>query len=124
MKDEANAVREIPIRWDGQTAQSLFDLLDPHLPADQVALNVKTINVQGAITDPAILIAVVSGASAAVSALITGLLQLVQQRQQRIILQATNGRRLEIPANSSPERIKELVGILEQMEIERIRIAS
>lgn len=122
--DEANAAREIPIRWDGQTAQTLFDLLGPHLPADQVALKVKTTDAQGAITDPAILVAVVSGTSAAVSALITGLLELVQQRHQKIVLQATNGRRLEIPANSSPERIKELVDILEQMEIERIRIAS
>jgi hypothetical protein len=124
MNDEANAVREIPIKWDGQTAQALFDLLDPYLDPDQVALSVKTIHAQGAITDPAILVALVSGAGAAITALITGLLQLAQERRQRIILQATNGRRLEIPANTSPERIEELLDILRQMEIERIRIAS
>ena len=74
--------------------------------------------------DPAILVAVVSGASATISVLVTGLLQIVQLRSQKIVLQATNGRRLEIPANSSSERIQELIKILEQMEIKRIKITS
>lgn len=124
MKEETKAMQEIQIRWDGQSAQALFDLLDNHLPADQIALDVRTAGAQGAITDPAILVAVLSGASATISVLITGLLQVIQQRSQRIVLQAKNGRRLEIPANSSPERIQELINILEQMEVIRIRIVS
>ena len=124
MMDEVSGGREIPIRWDGQSTQTLFELLTPRLSGDEVQLRIRSTGAKGAVTDPAVLVAIVSGASAAMSALITGLLELIQKRRQKIVLQASNGRRLEIPANSSPERIKELVEILEQMEIERIRIAS
>ena len=40
MANEAETTQEVYIRWDGQSAQTLFELLSGYLPADQVTLSV------------------------------------------------------------------------------------
>jgi hypothetical protein len=121
-KNMSNINNEISIRWDGRTASQLEQSLSPHLSVDDVKLEVRDLEGQGAITDPTILVAIIGGTSAALTALLSGLLQLIHEKKQTIVLQAANGRKMEIPANTSKEKIEELLKLLK--EIERIRIVE
>lgn len=58
--------------------------------------------------DTAILVAIVSGASATVSALIGGLLRILERRfsgDGKVVLKGADGTTLEFPANTSPEKV-------------------
>jgi hypothetical protein len=74
--------------------------------------------------DPTILVAVVSFTGTALGALISGLLQIANaSRQSKIILQGKNGTRLEVPANTPPDKIDELIDKLRMIETEHIHLA-
>jgi hypothetical protein len=71
--------------------------------------------------DPTVLVAIVSASEVAISALIAGLLRLVEnQKNQKIIIQSKDGSKIEIPVGTSPETITELVKQLRYMDSPRI----
>lgn len=88
----------------------------------KLELEPNTSNTRG--IDPTVLVAIVSVTGTALGALISGLVQLAQaSRQQRIILQGKDGSRLEIPSNTPPEKIDEMIGKLQMVNVEHIHLA-
>ncbi|HZE68112.1 MAG TPA: hypothetical protein VE135_01140 [Pyrinomonadaceae bacterium] len=113
---------KVQVRWDGRSAGALYEFLASNLHANEVKLELREMDAHGATIDPTVLVAIVSGTSAGVSALITGILQLIQGHRSSMVLQSANGRKLEIPVNTSKERIQEIIKLLEEMDIERITV--
>lgn len=70
--------------------------------------------------DPTVLVAIVGLTGSAISALISGLLQIVQQRTSKKIVIESGDRRLEIPVNTHLEKIDQYVEIMKQMDADRI----
>jgi hypothetical protein len=74
--------------------------------------------------DPTVLIAIVSVTGTAFGTLISGLLQIAQSgRQGKIILQGKDGARLEIPSDTPPEKVDELIEKLRMIDVEHIHLA-
>jgi hypothetical protein len=74
--------------------------------------------------DPTILVAIVSVTGTALGTLISGLIQIaLASRQQKIVIQGKDASRLEVPANTPPEKIDELIGKLRTIEVEHIHLA-
>lgn len=116
--------REVEVYWDHVASVVLKQQLQLQLRAQTVALELRRAAAHGAISDPTVLVAVVSGASAAMTAVIMGLFRLLEGRHQKIVLQAKDGSRLEIPWNTPKERIEELIALVHQMQLDRIRVVD
>lgn len=73
--------------------------------------------------DPTILVAVVSALGGGVTALLAGMLQVAKQRMaERIVLQAPNGARLEIPASTPADEVDRLVKKVKEMGLKKVSI--
>ena len=73
--------------------------------------------------DPTIVIAIVTAASTALGALLTGVLSIAKEsKSQTIVVQDKQGHRIEFPANCSKKQIEEIIQLLKQMEAPRIEI--
>lgn len=73
--------------------------------------------------DPTVVVAIVSGVSAGLGALVTGALDIAKQAKSRVIVvQDKEGRRLEIPSDCPKEKIGELLEIIRKMEAAKIEI--
>ena len=71
--------------------------------------------------EPSVLVAVISGISAALGALIAGLLKVAQQSKQRkIIIQSKSGAKIEFPSDLPSDKVDELVEKLKEMDNPRI----
>lgn len=114
--------REIRILWDHIPAARLKDKLDPIFVEQGIKLEVRQMRAHGAMSDPAVLVAVVSGAFAAMNAIILGLFKLLGKGYQKILIQLQDGRKLEIPANTSKKKLDEILDIMNQMEVRRLRV--
>ena len=67
--------------------------------------------------EPTIMVAIVGGVSAALSALITSVLQIAREHKAgKIVLQSKTGARIEVPSNISREKLDELVATVQDME--------
>jgi ACT domain-containing protein len=74
--------------------------------------------------DPTVLVAIVSVTGTALGALVSGLLQVaLANRQQKIIIQGKDGSRLEVPSDTSSEKIDELIDKLRMMDVAHIHLA-
>jgi len=76
-------------------------------------------------TDPTVLVAVLSGASVVLSALITGFLNILRQRVSpaaTIVIRSPSGASIEFPADTTPERVTELVNTLNELSHIRIEL--
>jgi len=74
-----------------------------------------------------VLVAIVGGASAAVAALITGVLKFLERRKEndaRITLRGADGTSVQVPASITPERLKELAKIASELEKPVIHISG
>jgi hypothetical protein len=74
-------------------------------------------------SDPSVLVAVVGGTSAAVSALIAGLFRVIESQSgdkpkvdAKIIMKGSNGRSLEVPAGTSLEDVQRLVELTASLD--------
>src|SRR5258708_22613774 len=85
---DMSSTREISMVWDGLSAEVLKDRLHHCISGHNVTLEVRRLRAEAAITDPTVLVAVVSGASAAMTAIIMGLFRLLEREGQKIVLQA------------------------------------
>ena len=74
--------------------------------------------------DPTVLVALISGASASLTALIVGLLRVVENKKPKgmIIVEGSNGRKIEFPLGTSNEQISQLVDQAKNLDIEKILI--
>lgn len=73
--------------------------------------------------DPTVLVAIVGAAGTGMGALITGLMQFLNQNaQKKIVLQTKDGTRLEVPANTPVEKIDLLLKKLQPSPVEKIII--
>ena len=91
--------------------------------SDQISILPRPVRLRG--PDSTVVVALVSASSAAVGALLTGLLQIAKERSSgRIILQANDGSRVEVGADTPSEKLDELVEKVRTMSQPRIHIGS
>lgn len=75
--------------------------------------------------DSTVLVAIVAGTSAAVSALFTGLLRLIETRFNRtakIVIRGTDGTTVEVPAGTTTEELEKLVSIAKRLSGPEVRL--
>ena len=118
---------EIQIEIDARTYSSieLQQRLEMELDviASGVALRVVGEPLVVRAPESTILIAVVSAVGGAVAALLGGLLQIAREaKAAKLVLQDQAGRRIEVPAETPPERISALVTVLKEMEQPKITL--
>jgi hypothetical protein len=109
---------EISIVCYGTDADDLRYILEGYLMGleDTPTLRIETQGSRFRTLDPSILVAVVGVAGTALGALIAGLLKVSQERaSQRIVIQGKDGTKLELPANTPPEKIDELIEKIRKM---------
>jgi hypothetical protein len=74
--------------------------------------------------DATVLVAIVGAAGTAVGAVIAGVIQIAQKsRCKKIVLQGKGGQRIEVPADTDLQKIKEFVDEVRRMDADKIRIA-
>jgi hypothetical protein len=117
---------QIGITSDEIAEDELRQLLNQRLSRDvahNIVIQSGAPRLRGA--DPALIVALVSASSAAIGALLTGLLQIAKERcSGRITLQASDGSRVDVPANTSPERLDALIENIREMSQPRLHIGS
>ena len=73
--------------------------------------------------DPAVLIALVGSGGAGLGALITGLLAIAREsKAKRVTIHGRLGRQIEFPADTTPERLEELIEAAKQLDVDRLKI--
>jgi hypothetical protein len=107
-------------------ARELADLLmqEVILP-DDGSLELQDAQTSQRSPDPTVLVAIVAGTSAAVSALFAGLLRLVETRFNRtakIVLRGSDGTTLEVPVGTTQEELEQLVTIAKRLTGPEVRL--
>ncbi len=76
--------------------------------------------------DPTVLVALISGGFSVVAALVTGLLPLLQEarRPSVIRIEDRDGNAVEVPADTPPDRLPEIVAAARGRHIVRLRIVE
>lgn len=69
-----------------------------------------------------VVVAIVSASSAALGALITGLLNVAAQGRSKKIVIERNGTRIEVPVDCPAEKVKEYVELLKELDIVKIEV--
>jgi len=89
--------------------------------AESISIHGQSVRLRGG--DATVLVALVSASSAAIGALLTGVLQIAKERcAGKISLQGNDGSRLEVPANIPPEKLDSLIETLRKLSEPRIHI--
>lgn len=71
--------------------------------------------------EPSVLVAIVAGSGGALAALVSGLLKICQQNSsKRIVIQTKAGAKIDVPADTSAEHIRELSDQIRDMDSPRI----
>ena len=107
-------------------ARELADLLvqEVILP-DDGSLELQDSQTSQRSPDQTVLVAIVAGTSAAVSALFAGLLRLVETRFNRtakIVLRGSDGTTLEVPVGTTQEELEQLVTIAKRLTGPEVRL--
>lgn len=110
----------ITIQSQQSSASELHQMLAPALSeAADTRLEVK----QFRAAETAVLVAVVGALGTGLGALITGILKVAAEKgRAAIVLQGRSGRRVEVPADSPPERIAEYVELAKTLDVGRIEV--
>jgi hypothetical protein len=107
-------------------ARELADLLvqEVILP-DDGSLELQDSQTSQRSPDQTVLVAIVAGTSAAVSALFAGLLRLVETRFNRtakIVLRGSDGTTVEVPVGTTKEELEQLVTIAKRLTGPEVRL--
>jgi hypothetical protein len=113
---------EIKLGCDWCSVETLERLLATEIePDSDVTLSIRdaahTFRSPTAI-DPTVLVAVVGGTSAAVSALITGLFRVLEKKRDKsatITLRGADGTKVIAPANATKEQLEELAALASRL---------
>jgi hypothetical protein len=96
----------------------------PAVGASGTRLEIRERKTKYRAIDPNLLVAIVGAAGAGLGALITGLFQIGQQiAAKKFVLETHDGNKLEVPANTSPEKIDELLSKLRESDVKKITVA-
>ena len=90
-------------------------------PTDMPQFHIETEKSRFRTLDPSVLVAIAGVSGTALGSLLTGLLRIAQEKKsQKIVIQSKDGSKLEVPSDTPPERIEELVKKLRMMEAPHI----
>lgn len=114
---------EIRIVPGNSSAEEVYRGLHEQLAATGVELRLDAPGARTrAVLETAVLVAVVAGSSGAFSALITGLLKLLEKRrEQKVVVRGQDGRSVEFPAGTplaEQQRLIEMARALDRPHIE------
>jgi len=117
---------EILIESELHTSAQLQAMLGTHGAIEPAVLQSRTSPDAGMRLDPVTLAAIIGGSATVLAAVITGVIAAMSKSAEtpstiRVVLR--DQRTIEVPANTSPERIRALVEMLERQEPVRIYIA-
>ena len=115
----------VTIVSDTMKTAELGGLIEQHLGLDKdgIMLETRTPEVVYRSLDPTILVAIVGATGTALGALITGLLQIAQQKSiGTIIAQSKAGSRIEIPIGVSGKELAMIIEQAKQLDSENIEI--
>ena len=115
MKQNGNLEIELRSAGRDKTNGALF-FSQVHAMAAESGFVLRHNPSQSRSLDPTVITAIVGGSAGALVAFVTGILQVAKERRSsRIILQSSEGARLEVPADTPVELINELVKQLHSM---------
>ena len=80
---------------------------------------------RGPMSDPAVLVAVVTATSAVVAALVSGLFRMLAARgapDAPIVITAASGASIQVPAGTSPEEMQHYLKLLQELDRPRIHL--
>lgn len=117
---------EISIVCDGMHENQLREFLLSHVELTVSGeISVHAPAPQFRSLDPTVVVAIVGAGSGAIGALLSGVLQLARERRTaKIVLQGSDGTRMEIPADTPSQRLDELVEKVRMMSQPRILLGS
>jgi hypothetical protein len=110
----------IKIYAKGLLPDALKDLLAPKL-AEFPDIRLKVERTRA--LDPPLLIAALGAIGTCLGPLITGLLSIAAKKPaQKIVLIGRSGRRIEVPADTSPAKLARYIEDAKQLDVERIDV--
>jgi hypothetical protein len=121
---------ELEIVHQGRSAEELYATLlaDSAVKIEGVQFNIRRgIEFRGVpVPDTAVLVAIVGAVNAVVTALVNGLFKLGEQRVRpdRIIIEGTDGGRIEVPAGTPENEIARLIALAQGFQPKRIQLLS
>jgi hypothetical protein len=115
---------EIRLSSGEHSGAALKELLTSELPnAPGVTLEIRKEPVRVRGVDGSVLVAVVGSAGAALGALVAGLLRVATgTRSRTILIESRDGRKLQYPADLPPEKVRELLAIIAELDAPTIRV--
>jgi len=95
----------------------------PAVSASGTRLEIREKKTKYRSIDPNLLVAIVGAAGTGLGALISGLFQIGQQiAAKKFVLETHDGNKLEVPADTSPEKIDALLAKLKQSDVKKITV--
>ena len=89
-----------------------------NLNESDIHLEIKRPNFIPRGLDPTILVAIVGAAGTCLGAFLSGILQILKQtKSEKIVIQTKNGSRIEIPANTSADKLDQYIEKIKELEL-------
>ncbi|GAC1347875.1 MAG: hypothetical protein NVSMB27_14270 [Ktedonobacteraceae bacterium] len=120
---DAQGTITINILCYGMQSEDLQILLSEYIsdPEETPQFHVESEKSRFRTLDPSVLVAIAGVSGTALGSLLSGLLRIAQEKKsQKIVIQSKDGSKLEVPSDTPPERIEELVKKLRMMEAPHI----
>jgi len=120
---------EIPIDSSEMAGEQLLTFVAPAFKSSgavRLELRPVTSQMRSPVVDSSVLVAVVAGGSAALSALVSGLLKVLEKRRDntaKVVIRGSNGATIEFPADTPPEALPRLVEFAKSLDDPRIELA-
>jgi hypothetical protein len=90
----------------------------------EIVLTIRKPALQFRSVEPAILVAGVTAVGTAIGTVIGGLLRIAQEnRSQKIVIQGSKGQKIEVPANTSAQKIDLLIERVKQLESDTLKVS-
>lgn len=117
----------ISVSAQGMTSGALQRALNEGVGAhgESMTLELEPAPMSTRSVDPTVLVAIVSGASTALNALVIGLFSLAQGREGRkVVIQASTGARLEAPTSMTPDELDAWIASVQKVDVAHIHLAG
>jgi hypothetical protein len=85
----------------------------------ELELRPRSPRLRSSVGDPSVLVAVLAGGAAAISALVSGLLRVVEKRQDKtgkVVVRGASGAAVEVPVGTSLEEISKLIEVAKKLD--------
>jgi hypothetical protein len=95
----------------------------PNWMNTQINLELRPTKLRLRNTDPTVLVAIASAASTTLGYLITGILNIVKERQlAKVTIETKDGTKIEIPANYPIKNVDDIIAKLKSLEVVRVEL--